>query len=96
MLVEFLEEAREELVEGIAYYDEQRAGLGDEFLLEVKRAVGRIEKFPRACAKVSRYCRRCQLHRFPYGLIYRAEKDRLFIVAVMHLSRKPGYWRRRM
>ncbi|NJL19041.1 MAG: hypothetical protein HC901_01670 [Bdellovibrionaceae bacterium] len=33
---------------------------------------------------------------FPYGLIYLEESDRLWIVAVMHLQRRPGYWKSRM
>jgi hypothetical protein len=33
--------------------------------------------------------------RFPYGVIYRLSGDTVEIVAVMHLSRKPGYWKHR-
>jgi hypothetical protein len=32
---------------------------------------------------------------FPYGLLYRAEPERIFVVAVAHVHRRPGYWRRR-
>jgi hypothetical protein len=61
--------ARDELAEAVAYYDEQRPGLGDEFLHEVKRAVGRIRGFPKAWPKMSRRSRRCRVTRFPYGLV---------------------------
>ena len=33
------------------------------------------------------------MRRFPYGLIYRIQSDRVVIVAVMHLKRRPFYWR---
>jgi hypothetical protein len=36
--------------------------------------------------------RRYLLQRFPYGLIYAVEGQTIFVVAVMHLKRKPGYW----
>jgi len=38
--------------------------------------------------------RRCLVHRFPYGIIYAIENDTIYIAAVMHLRREPGYWER--
>jgi hypothetical protein len=34
--------------------------------------------------------------RFPYGVIYRASKDRVDVIAIMHLKRRPGYWKSRV
>jgi hypothetical protein len=40
--------------------------------------------------------RRKLLSRFPYGLLYHCpEPDWIKVVAVMHLHRKPDYWRDR-
>jgi len=39
--------------------------------------------------------RRALVHRFPYGVLYVLERDRLLIIAVMHLHRQPGYWQNR-
>jgi toxin ParE1/3/4 len=36
--------------------------------------------------------RRYLLQRFPYGIIYAVEGKVIYIAAVMHLKRKPGYW----
>ena len=33
---------------------------------------------------------------FPYGILYTIERDFVLIVAVMHLSREPEYWRHRL
>jgi hypothetical protein len=33
---------------------------------------------------------------FPYALIYLEQPDRVWIVAVMHFKRRPGYWRGRL
>jgi plasmid stabilization system protein ParE len=38
--------------------------------------------------------RRFVFHRFPYAMVYRIVGDEIQIVAVMHLHRRPGYWRR--
>jgi toxin ParE1/3/4 len=39
--------------------------------------------------------RRCLVHRFPYGIIYAVEDDTIYVAAIMHLRRQPGYWERR-
>jgi plasmid stabilization system protein ParE len=31
--------------------------------------------------------------RFPYGVIYRTRSAEVQVLAVMHLHRRPGYWR---
>ncbi len=36
--------------------------------------------------------RRKLLRRFPYSVIYLIEGQQLFVVAVMHHRRRPGYW----
>ena len=40
--------------------------------------------------------RRCLADIFPYGVLYTIEDDYVLIVAVMHLSREPGYWKKRI
>jgi hypothetical protein len=33
--------------------------------------------------------------RFPYKIVYRERADDLYIVAIAHTSRRPGYWKDR-
>ena len=91
-----LEPAQHELDEAISYYNSQVAGLGDAFLLEVVAAIERIRRFPEAWHPLSENTRRCHLRRFPYGLIYAADKTEVLIIAVAHTHRRPGYWRDRL
>lgn len=84
-----------ELQDIAEYYEGQQAGLGDAFLAEVDRSVTQIEMFPEAWPKVSDRSRRIRTRRFPYGLVYQLHPDRITLLAVMHLRRKPGYWRNR-
>jgi toxin ParE1/3/4 len=35
------------------------------------------------------------VRQFPYNLIYRDEPDRVYILAIAHHRRKPGYWAKR-
>lgn len=89
MTVEFLRKARSEWLEAIQYYNEQRAGLGYEFAQEVDRAVSRIVQFPEGWTKIGVRTRRALLDRFPYGLLYTFETDRIIVTAVMNLRKKP-------
>lgn len=94
---EFHPEAREEYFEAIAYYDSRRSGLGGRFVLEVERVIERILEAPSRWESVDEEgdVRRCLAHTFPYGILYSIEPDFVLILAVMHLSREPNYWRKR-
>lgn len=48
------------------------------------------------CAEFYPEINRALVKRYPYGILYSVEKDRIYIVAVMNLSRNPEYWKKRM
>lgn len=95
MKVQLLDPAQRELDEAIDYYNKERAGLGREFREEAWLAVQRIREFPKAWASIGGRIRRCQLQRFPYGLVYEPTVNEIVIIAVAHLHRRPEYWRSR-
>ena len=39
--------------------------------------------------------RRSLVNRFPYGVLYSIEEERIYILAIMHLHRYPDYWKNR-
>ncbi len=88
--------AEKELNEAIDYYEDIEPGLGYDFALEVRSTIGRLVDFPKAWAVLDGDVRRSLVKRFPYGVLYSEEKDGIFIVAVMHLHRRPGYWKPRI
>src|SRR3546814_7747471 len=58
-------------------------------------AIQRIRKLPDAWSPVGGRIRRCQLRRFPYGIVYEPTASEIVIIAVAHLHRRPEYWRSR-
>jgi plasmid stabilization system protein ParE len=96
MKIEFLPAAAAEVEDAVEWYNAQKPGLGERFRGEVSKAVDRILLFPQGWAKTSRRSRRCQLRRFPYGVIYQVREDMILVLALMHLHRKPGYWHGRI
>lgn len=96
MIVEFTSAAEGEFEDAVAHYDGHRAGLGTEFAKEIAAAILRIQEYPEAWQSLRGGVRRCQLNRFEYGLVYRVRGDVATIYAVMHLKRRPEYWRKRL
>ena len=94
--VEFHPEAQNEFVSASRFYEDQRQGLGLDFALTVQRTYERLPESPASGAPFGRRLRRVLVPKFPYGLVYRVEADRIYIIAVMHLHRRPGYWRSRL
>ena len=93
MQVRFLEAAQRELDEAIEYYGAQVPFLGQAFLIEVLASLERVKQYPEAWHSLSARTRRCQLKRFPYGVIYSKLDDVILVLAIAHLHRKPNYWR---
>src|SRR5688572_17040375 len=88
-------EAALELTEAQAWYRDRSEVAAQAFALEVDRAVSLILEAPLRWPSARRGERHFVLHRFPYTLIYRIHEARVFITAVAHQSRRPGYWRHR-
>ncbi len=95
MSFSFHPEAKREFNEAIDYYEDIEPGLGYDFALEVHSTILRAVNYPKAWTVLDGDIRRSLVRRFPYGVLYSEEKDGIFIVAVMPLHRKPGYWKKR-
>jgi Putative addiction module component len=89
---EFHRLAEQELNESAQFYDLEDPGLGSAFLQEIARCLQSIEAHPMAGALVRGDVRRRLIHRFPFALLYRITPDRIRILAVMNLKRRPAYW----
>ena len=96
MRYEFHPEARLEFRESAAFLEGCRPGLGVAFTNEIEAILRRIIEAPDRWPFLDEDVRRCLARRFPYGILYTIEADYILIIAIMHCSRKPGYWRDRL
>jgi plasmid stabilization system protein ParE len=92
--------AEEELRAAIAWYEMQQRGLGAQFFVEVGRVLELILRHPGIGSLVPRVraaygAPRVLLHHFPYFVVYRERSEDIYMIAIAHTSRKPGYWRHR-
>ncbi len=95
MTFSFHPEAESEFFAAIDYYEECELGLGQAFAAEANLAIQHVLEYPSAWPVLEGDVRRCLTGRFPYGILYAVEPDCVFVLAVMHLRREPGYWRSR-
>ncbi|MCL2647819.1 MAG: type II toxin-antitoxin system RelE/ParE family toxin [Phycisphaerales bacterium] len=92
----FLSPALAEMAEAAQFYESQQAGLGHRFLDAIDRAIEEIEKNPQRWPILKKQIRRRLVGRFPYGILYRMDRQEITIVAIMHLHRRPNYWTKRI
>ena len=95
MKYSFHQKAVEEFEQAIDYYEGCSRGLGEQFAKEVYLTIQRILDFPKAWQILHKDIRRCLTNRFPFGVIYYQKDNQIIILAIMHLKRKPNYWKDR-
>lgn len=92
----FQPEALGELDAAAAYYERRREGLGLTFRAAVEKALSTIHRNPGLGATYKSTDLRFQtVRRFPYVVYYAELEDAVWVVAIAHGKRRPGYWRRR-
>lgn len=91
----FHPDVEQEVKASYFWYQKQALGLGGDYLNELESAYQAITELPRTWPKFQFGFRRFLLSKFPFSVIYQYKENTVFIVAVMHNSRKPGYWHAR-
>jgi len=81
----------------VDYYESCSVGLGAELEDEIDAVLETILQFPQAAPQWrDRPDRRVAvLDRFPFTLVYQIKTKEIAILALAHMSRRPGYWSRR-
>ena len=77
------------------WYESQRPGLGDEFLVSLRERLETVRSFPEAFPVLYRDVRRAVVSRFTYVVFYVVRPTRVAVLAVLHQSRNPEIWPRR-
>jgi len=90
------EAARREANDATVWYAERSIPsamrLRDELLAGFSRAAASPLSYPAYLHGT----RRLGLKRFPYFVVFLAWLDAVYVVAVAHAKRQPGYWKRRL
>lgn len=94
--VVFRRAAKTEFEDAAVWYDEQRHGLGEEFIVEIEQSLASAAASPHRYPIVFGDVRRTVARRFPYAVYFRVRSDNLIVLAVFHGRRNPAVWQRRV
>ena len=87
------QDAEKDLAQAYKWYNENVPGLGSDFLAVVERALESIHDNPLRFPVIYRNVRRALVKRFPFGIFFVTEEERVVVLAVMHTARDPAKWR---
>lgn len=75
-----------------SWYEKQRVGLGDEFLVELEFAYDKITLNPENYSFIDerKELRDCPVKRFPYVIVYRIAGNTIEIISVHHFKKHPS------
>jgi toxin ParE1/3/4 len=91
-----LPEAKTEFDDGADWYEQQRAGLGVDFIARVREVLNRIAANPQLHATVYGDVRKAVVTQFPYVVLYREDGGEVIVIAVFHTARDPSIWQSRV
>lgn len=81
-----------ELMEIVAWYEQQRPGLSLVFLRALDHALLQLASWPEQRALIGEHTRRCVMQRFPFVILYVADEQGLAVLGIVHASRNPKSW----
>jgi toxin ParE1/3/4 len=93
---DFHPEALDEYESAASYYAERNDELQLRFIESIENSIKRILEALTRWRVIDEDVRRCIAHVFPYAILYTIEADLILVVAVMHFSLEPGYWKHRV
>ena len=85
-----------EFADAVSYYTERDPALGVRFYQEMEKLIREACDHPERYWQFDPPARRHFSFEFPYAVIYLQKAEYIWIVAVMHMKREPGYWRSRL
>ncbi len=91
-------DAQLDLNEIFAWYEEQKEGLGFDFINGFELVVDKLSMNPYYASFILDDARGVSLKKFPYEVIYRANeaKQQVRLIAVIHQHRNPEWFKMRI
>lgn len=88
--------AQLDLKAAFEWYEDQKKGLGNEFLNSSEIEFKILEENPEIYQVIFEGIRRAPIKRFPFGLFYVIRNLNIHVIAVYHARRDPDGWKKRI
>jgi len=95
MQVEFHPDAKIELAESADWYAERSSRAAREFLVAIDIAIASIVDDPERFLHIDDRHQSCSVIKFPFQIVYRFNSNRIAVIAIAHVKRRPRYWQGR-
>lgn len=82
-------EAEYEISDAMLWQEDQKRGLGLELSREFREVISYINEFPEHSQKKYKNVHIRFTKKFKYGIHYIVEDNNIYVLAVLHTSRKP-------
>lgn len=92
MIVEFLSQAKSELIDAVVYYEDELGGLGQRLWDEIDQHIAWIAQNPEVPRLRPGGYRRVNLKIFPYYIPYVVRDPVIWILAIAHSHSRSEYW----
>ena len=89
-------EAESELLKAVKWYEEKVKGLGANLLLNVEATIESILRIPEAYTPLYKNTRRALVRKYPFGIHYIIDRDKIVVIAIFHESRDPKELKKRL
>lgn len=89
-------EAERDIEDAALWYHKQRHGLGMRFIDAIHDTLLTVANHPMLYPIVHKRIRRALVHKFPFCVFYCIEGGSIVVIGVMHGSRNPRSWKRRI
>ena len=89
-------EAESELLEAVKWYEDKVKGIGLNLLLNVEATIESILRIPEAYTPTYKNTRRALVRKYPFGIHYIIDKDKIVVLAIFHESRNPKDLKKRL
>jgi toxin ParE1/3/4 len=76
------------------YYKAGAPHIASRFLEQLEYTLSILKQFPELGSVTYSETRSFPLNGFPFSVVYHLKNENLYVIAVAHHRRRPGYWRR--
>ena len=90
------DESRLDIIDAYSWYELQREGLGKDFELCLEAGLHELTRNPMVSQTKYKEIRIYYIRRFPYGIHYLVERNKISVFGIFHTSRNPNSWDERL
>lgn len=95
--IQLSDEAIQDYDEAVAWYEEQKPGLGFDFSYHLALTIEQIETFPASHPLLYENRRFAVMRKFPYKVFFLFSEGQpdIIVFAILHDKRHPDFWKSR-